>query len=149
MDWTGISRQVWRLCHFPNCLGAIDGKDLAIQAPVKSDSMYYNYKGTRSILLAVYDVNYRFILVDVGEAGQESEYCSVSKNVTWYVSLDREVGNRYFVTTANAMKVMFLKESAVSFLKFTFRHVNGNKLEKSFTNDALMMFYHINFMLTS
>ena len=49
------------------------------------------------------------------------------------VSLAREVGSRYFVTAANAMKVMFLKESAVSFLKFTFRHVNGNKLEKRFT----------------
>ena len=36
------------------------------------------------------------------------------------VSLAREVGSRYFVKAANAMKVMFLKESAVSFLKFTF-----------------------------
>ena len=44
------------------------------------------------------------------------------------VSLDRKVGSTG--TAANATKVMFLKESAVSFLKFTFRHVNGNKLEK-------------------
>ena len=71
------------------------------------------------------------------------------------ISLDRQDGNRYFVTSANAMKIMFLKDSAISFLQFTFRHVKGNKLDKDLfmklnnpselvdlKMDALM-FYHI------
>ena len=43
--------------------------------------------------------------------------------------LDRQVGNRYFVTASNAAKAVFLKEAAVEFLKFTGRD-KGNKLER-------------------
>ena len=46
------------------------------------------------------------------------------------MSLDRQVGSRYFVSAANAAKVMFLREAAVSFLEFTGCNISGNKLEK-------------------
>ena len=45
------------------------------------------------------------------------------------VSLDRQVGSRYFVTAANATKVVFLREVAVNFLKYTGKDT-GNKLER-------------------
>jgi len=45
------------------------------------------------------------------------------------VKLDRQVGSRYFVTAANAAKIMFLKEAALQFLKYTSKD-DGNKLEK-------------------
>ena len=40
-----------------------------------------------------------------------------------------QVGNRYFATAANALKVLYLSEAVVSFLKYTGKDY-GNKLER-------------------
>ena len=67
--------------NFPHCLGAIDGKHVVIQAPNNSGSLFFNYKKTFSIvLLAVCNANYQFILVDIGEAGKNSDSGIYSKS---------------------------------------------------------------------
>ena len=64
-----------------------------------------------------------------------SEETSLTAEIASYykscanVVLDRQIGSRYFVTAANAGKILYLKEAAVEFLKYTGRE-NGNKLEK-------------------
>ena len=45
------------------------------------------------------------------------------------VRLHRQVGSRYFVTAANACKIVFLKDAAIGFLKFTGKD-SGNRLER-------------------
>lgn len=70
------------------------------------------------------------------------------------IRLKRQVGNRYFVTAANALKVLYLNEAAISFLNYTGRD-SGNRLERevfkklqdpeelcNLKADGLM-FYHI------
>lgn len=54
-EWREIAAEFEHLLAFPNCLGAMDGKQV-IEAPPSSRSLYYNYKGTfLVVLLAVVD----------------------------------------------------------------------------------------------
>lgn len=69
-----ISKQYQELWNFPNCIGCIDGKHVRIIYPPHSGTMFYNYKKFYSIVLqAVCDANYRFIIIDVGAFGKQSD----------------------------------------------------------------------------
>ena len=70
-DWKRIERKFATRWNFPNCCGAMDGKHVVIQSPGRSGSLYYNYKGI--VLMALIDADYRFIYVDIGEYGSNSD----------------------------------------------------------------------------
>ena len=62
---------------------------------------------------------------DLNTNEQSSAYYRLCRLIT----LDRQVGNRYFVAAANAAKIIFLQDAAIGFLKYTGKD-KGNKLEK-------------------
>ena len=70
------------------------------------------------------------------------------------ITLDRQVGSRYFVSASNAAKIIHLKDAAIQYLTYTGKNEAGNKLEQDVfakVNDPLelaalradaIMFYH-------
>ncbi|XP_077507599.1 uncharacterized protein LOC144118568 [Amblyomma americanum] len=73
-EWRRIADDFTRRWQFPNCLGAVDGKHVAIVCPPNSGSRYYNYKGTYSVvLMAVVDSHCKYVLINVGGEGRFSD----------------------------------------------------------------------------
>lgn len=90
-EWLQISNDYFTRWNFPNCLGSLDGKHIAIRCPNNSSSMNYNYKNTFSIvLLALADANYKLIYVDVGCKGRISDG-GVFNNSTLYNAIERNM----------------------------------------------------------
>lgn len=81
-QWLRIAADFNARFHFPNCLGAIDGKHIRIRKPNNSGSKFYNYKGYFSIvLLAVTDANGKFLIIDVGSCGGNSDGGVFSRSI--------------------------------------------------------------------
>lgn len=73
-SWRKVTEGYKNMWNFPNCLGALDGKHINIRCPINSGTDFYNYKGNYSIvLLALVDANYKFIAIDVGSYGRNSD----------------------------------------------------------------------------
>lgn len=72
-DWEIIA-DGFKQWYFPNYIGALDGKHVQMKAPTKSGSRYFNYKGSFSIIvMALVDAKCRFIYVDFGSYGRNSD----------------------------------------------------------------------------
>ncbi|XP_069610675.1 uncharacterized protein [Ranitomeya imitator] len=72
--WLQNAEQFEKVCHFPNCLGAVDGKHVLIAKRAGTGSEYYNYKKYFSIvLMAIADANCKFLAVDIGAYGRSND----------------------------------------------------------------------------
>lgn len=82
--WLKIAEDFNTRANFPNCLGAVDGKHIRVIKPERSGSLYMNYKHYFSIgLLAISDANYKFVYVDVGSYGKDSDSTIFKNSALW------------------------------------------------------------------
>lgn len=88
--WIQIAKDFETRGHFPNCIGAIDGKHIRVTKPYNSGSLFHNYKNHFSIvLLALADSDYRFIYVNIGAYGKDSD-CNIFKNSSLWTGLNQK-----------------------------------------------------------
>ncbi|XP_054089182.1 uncharacterized protein LOC128922502 [Zeugodacus cucurbitae] len=73
-QYKGIAADFLKLWNIPNCVGAINGKHIAIVRPQNSGSLFYNYKKFYSIvLMASCDDRYTFTSASIGSYGGQSD----------------------------------------------------------------------------
>ncbi len=73
-QWRNISNGFRDRWNFPHCEGAIDGKHVLLQAPINSESEFFKYKKSFSIIMmAVVDFDYCFLFIDVGAQGRMND----------------------------------------------------------------------------
>ncbi|XP_064475663.1 uncharacterized protein LOC135389557 [Ornithodoros turicata] len=129
-----IADDYWKLWNFPNCMGALDGKHVVIQAPPKCGSLYYNYKGTHSIvLLATCDANYKFIMIDVGECGSRSDG-GIFRNSDVHEMLQKETNlpePKNLPNTSAQMPYVIIGDEAFPLMNSLMRPYPGRQLPLS------------------
>ncbi|XP_046579224.1 protein ALP1-like [Haliotis rubra] len=73
-DCKDIPQQFQDRWNVPHALGALDCKHIAIRKPHNSGSVFFNYKLFFSVvLLALVDADYKFIWIDTGGEGHQSD----------------------------------------------------------------------------
>ncbi|KAG7177258.1 putative nuclease HARBI1 [Homarus americanus] len=83
-EWKQIANEYHEKWNFPNCLGAVGGKHVAIVPPNGAGSDYFNYRGSHSlVLMAIVNAKYEFIMCDFGTNGHVPDG-GVMENTAFY-----------------------------------------------------------------
>ena len=70
-DWLEVVGDFQTRWNLPHCLEALDGKHIRIQKPKNSGSLFFNNKQFSVVLMALVDLKYQFLWIDVGGVGHQ------------------------------------------------------------------------------
>ena len=136
-EWERIGQGFEHTWNFPHCVGDVDGKHIVVQAPPRSGSTFYKYRGTHSVvLLAVCDAHYCFTLIDIGDVGvfSNSPFGQAMENSE--LSLPDESNIDGIVTS---IPYFFVANAAFPLSHTCFAHIQDNtflRIKVSLTTDC-------------
>lgn len=126
--------------NFEHCMGAMDGKHVAIKQPAHSGSYCFNYKSYFSIFLfAIVNANYEFLYVHVGTNGRVSDG-GVIQETDFYDKLENERLNipppANFTNSQICAPYVFIGDDAFQLTEHIMkpyrRNINSPRAEKIF-----------------
>ena len=126
-DWLKIAEEFERKWNFPNCIGALDGKHVVIQAQPNSgfgsfQSQIFNYKGTFSIILMAVDISAYGRNSD-GGIFSESEFGQLLQSGRMNVLLDRPLPG-----TDKSLPFVIVEDEAFPLKRYIMRPYPGRDL---------------------
>ena len=137
--WKEIAEGFQIRSQFPNCLGAIDGKHVRIRKPRMSGSLFHNYKNYFSVvLLAIAGAIYKFIYIDDGAFGKDSD-SSIFERTDFYKKLENNEldipkGQPLPGTVGPNMPYTFIGDEAFSLSRKVMRPYSGKVLSHTKKN---------------
>lgn len=142
-EWLEQANQFETQWQFNNCVAAMDGKHVLINKPPGSGSLYYNYKGTFSVVLfAVVTADYKFMYVHTGVNGSVSDG-GVLKHTTFYKKLTSGQlmlpQPKLLPNTNTTAPYVFLGDSAFAISK----HILKPFPQKNLTHDKRIFNYRL------
>lgn len=130
--WKNTAEMFEQRANFPHCLGAVDGKHIRIIKPTGTGSQHFNYKHYFSIvLLAVVDANYKFLYIDVGSFGKDSDSTIFKKSTLWNLLTRNELNipKACPITNTNIVaNYVFVGDEAFGLSEHVLRPYGGRNL---------------------
>nr|XP_054932013.1 uncharacterized protein LOC129387239 [Dermacentor andersoni] len=122
--------------NLPHCIGAIDGKRVVIECPAKSGTLNRNYKSSFSkSLLAISDASYRFLYVEIGHFGSESDGGAFARSKFQELILANQIAipEDSEIGSIGKMPYVFVGDEAFPLETFMMRpYSRKSKLQQSF-----------------
>lgn len=120
--------------NFPNAIAAIDGKHIQIKAPSNSGTMYYNYLNYFSVVLqGIADADCKFIFIDVGGYGKQSDAGTFAESKTFQFLEDFEKNLPKpcpFEGSDGPMPFVFVGDDAYPLKVYLMKPYPGNNLSQ-------------------
>ncbi|GFS08056.1 protein ALP1-like [Elysia marginata] len=129
-EWNRTSEEFMTTWNFPHCLGAIDGKHIAIRKPVGTGSYFFNYKKFFSIvLIAVVNANYEFIMTDVGRVSDGGVIAVTEFGRRMELTELNLPEPKPIVQNGNKMPFVFVADDAFAMSENILKPYGGDKLD--------------------
>lgn len=125
-----IASEFQKKWNFANCIGAIDGRHISMQAP-GSGSEFFNYLKYHSIvLLGVCDANYIFTMVDIGASGRQSDGGILKNSVMYQKILDNSLdfpAESYLPGSIKKLNYVLVGDEAIPLTNYLMRPYPGRR----------------------